>query len=277
MSVRETVKNLFRLSKTVDNMSSTNSNVNNNNSSECKRNLSKIKSSSTSSFINNQLSYSQPIVTELLPNDNNNISHFESPLISHSEQTPLIDRRHQSKRHSHTDHQNSKHIRLNRNGLHLPLVTDGLHRSRSCTDEIIIPTNNNNHHQENDLLNEQSINPIITSNLQPNHSDIVSLHSSDSTASSLSAYLSPQQPITTQLSAPLQINGNGKTDMNKSQESLFSFSSPVQKQRSLKSLIMSANTKDTVHKQGNEVLYLIAHWVLRSPEDFQGIMKFFRK
>jgi len=256
MSVRETVKSLFRSSKTVDNMSSTNTNVNNNST-----NSSKLKSSSP--LMHNQLSHSQPIVTELLINDNN--IYFESPLISHSEQTPLIDRRDQSKRHSHTDNNNSKHIRLNRHGLHLPLDTDGLHRSRSCTDGIIIIPSNN---QDIDLLNGTSTN--VQSNLQPNHSDVVSLHSSDSTASSLSAYLSSQQPTTTQLSAPLQINGNGKNEINKSQESLFSYSSPVQKQRSFKSLIMSATTKDTVTKQGNDVLYLIANWVLRSPEDFQG-------
>jgi hypothetical protein len=33
---------------------------------------------------------------------------------------------------------------------------------------------------------------------------------------------------------------------------------------------MSATSKDTFTKQGNDVLYLIANWVLRSPEDFQG-------
>lgn len=264
MSVRETVKSLFRSSKTVDNMSSTNTNGNHN-SSISKQNLSKLKSSSP--LRNNQLSHSQPIVTESLMIDNN--IHFESPLISHSEQTPLIDRRDQSKRHSHTDNDNSKHVRLSRHGLHLPLDIDGLHRSRSCTDGIIIPSNN----QDIDLLNDPSIIPTVTSNLQPNHSEAVSLHSSDSTASSLSAYLTSQPPMLTQLSAPSQMNINGKNEINKSQESLFSFSSPVQKQRSFKSLIMSATSKDTVTKQGNDVLYLIANWVLRSPEDFQGNFK----
>jgi hypothetical protein len=276
MSVRETVKSLFRSSKTVDNMSSTSTNVNNpsrNSSSICNRNKSKTKSST--SLINTQLSHSQPIVTELLMNDNNNI-HFESPFISHSEQTPLIDRRNESKRHSNTKtsfdnpHDNNhKHGRLDRHGLHLPLDTDGLHRSRSCTDGIKMTLNN----PEIDLLNGIPIIPAITSSLQPNHSDAVSLHSSDSTASSLSAYLSPQPPITTQLSAPGQMNGNDKNELSKSQESLFSFSSPVQKQRSFKSLIMAAGTKDTVTKQGNDVLFLIASWVLRSPEDFQGITR----
>ncbi len=272
MSVRETVKSLFRSSKTVDNMSSTNTNINNGSSnfSVCNRKSSKLKS--TSPLMNNQLSHSQPTVTESLI--------FESPLITHSEQTPLIDRRDQSNRHSqtktsfdNTDNDNHQHIRLNRNGLHLPLDTDGLHRSRSCTDEIIIQSNN----QEIDLSNGTSIIPTIISTLQPNHSDIVSLHSTDSTASSLSAYLSSQQPIITQLSAPpVQMNSNGKNEINKSQESLFSLSSPVQKQRSFKSFLMSATTKDTVTKQGNDVLYLIGNWVLRSPEDFQG-KSFFKK
>ncbi len=273
MSVRETVKSLFRSSKTVDNMSSTATNVNNGstNSSVSNQNSSKLKSSSP--VMNNQLSHSQPIVTESSINDN---IHFESPLINHSEQSPLIDRRHESKRHSHTktsfdskhihNNHNQKQIRLNRQGLHLPLEVDGLHRSRSCADGIIMPLNN----QETDLLNGTSIVPAITSSLQPNHSDGVSLRSSDSTASSLSAYLSPQHPITTQLSAPSQMTSNGKNEINKSQESLFSFSSPVQKQRSFKSLIMAASTKDTATKQGNDVLFLIANWVLRSPEDFQG-------
>jgi hypothetical protein len=264
MSVRETVKSLFRSSKTVDNMSSANTNGNHEstNSSVGSRNRSKLKSSSP--LMNNQLSHSQPIVTESLIHDNN--INFESPLISHSEQTPLIDRRDQSKRHSHTkisfDIKNEEHIRLNRHGLHLPLDTDGLHRSRSCTDGIILPLTN----QEAELLTGISNVPNVTSSLQPNHSDMGSLHSTDSTASSLSAYLSPQPQTTTQL----QIIGNGKNENSKSQESLFSLSSPVQKQRSFKSLIISATSKDTVTKQGNDVLYLIANWVLRSPEDFQG-------
>ena len=58
--------------------------------------------------------------------------------------------------------------------------------------------------------------------------------------------------------------------LNKSQESMLSFSSPKQKQRSIKSLIMAAATKDKATKQDNDVLVLIASWVLRSPEDFQG-------
>jgi hypothetical protein len=260
MSVRETVKSLFRSSKTVDNMSSANNRSTN--SSICQRNLSKLKT--ISPLMNNQLSHSQPIVTDLLINDN---IHFESPLISHSEQTPLLDRRNESKNHNHThDDNNNEHVRLNRQGLHLPLDTDGLHRSHSCTAGITIPSNN----QDIDLSNGTSIIPTITSNLQANHSDVVSLLSSDSTVSSLSNYLSPQQPFLAQLSAPLQINSNGKNDLDKSQESLFSFSSPVQKQHSFKSLIMAATTKDPAAKQSNDVLFLIASWVLRSPEDFQG-------
>jgi hypothetical protein len=264
MSVRETVKSLFRSSKTVDNMSSTNTNGNRQSTDSSVNNRIRSKLKTSSPFMNNQLSHSQPIVTEGLMNDNN--INFESPLISHSEQTPLIDRRDQSERHSHTkisfDIKNEEHVRFNRHGLHLTLDTDGLQRSRSCTDEIILPLTN----QEADLLTGGSNLPAVTASLQPNHSDIGSLHSTDSTASSLSAYLSSQPQTTTQL----QIIENGKNENSKSQESLFSFSSPVQKQRSFKSLIISATSNDTVTKQGNEVLYLIANWVLRSPEDFQG-------
>ena len=265
MSVRETVKSLFRSSKTVDNMFSANSKGNRRSAESAVNNRNDSKLKSSSPLMNNQLSHSQPIVTEGLNNDNN--MSFESPLISHSEQTPLIDRRTQSKRHSQTrisfETNNEEHIRLNRHGLHLPLETDGLHRSRSCTDEIILPLTN----QEADLLTGRTTAPAVTTNLQPNQSDIGSLHSTDSTASSLSAYLSTQPQTTTQLSTQLQIIENGK---NASQESLFSCSSPIQKQRSFKSLIISATSKDTVTKQGNEVLHLIANWVLRSPEDFQG-------
>ena len=268
MSVRETVKSLFRSSKTVDSVSSTNTNGNSGllHSSIANRKLMNLKASA--SLMNNQLSHSQPIVTESGINDNH--MHMESNAICHSERTPLIDRREPSKRHSQTkislDMTNDEPIRLNRHGLHLPLDTDGLQRSRSCTDEIILPANN----PETDLLNGTSLAPTTASNLQPNHSEIGSLHSTDSTASSLSAYLSPQPPMTTQLSAPSQLSENGKNDTSKSQESLFSFSSPVQKQRSFKSLIISATSKDAVTKQGNDVLHLIANWVLRSPEDFQG-------
>ncbi|CAF2860546.1 unnamed protein product [Rotaria sp. Silwood2] len=283
ISVRGTVKSLFRSSKTVDNMSNAPTHVNNNsiNPSVRKRNSSKLKSSSA--HMNNQLSHSQPIVTESLINDNN--SHYESASISHTEQTPLIDRRHQSKSHNHTktsldntrhnsnnnnnnNNNNNKDVRLNRHGLHLPLEIDGLHRSRSCTDGIKMPTNT----QETNLSSGASIMPTINSNLQPNFSDVLSSRSTDSTTSLLSAYLSPQHPTTAQLSAPTQTNSNGKNDMNKSQDSLFSFSSPVQKQRSFKSLIMAATTQDTATKQGNEVLFLIASWVLRSPEDFQDYL-----
>lgn len=269
MSVRETVKSLFRSSKTVDNMSS-----NSNgatlliNPTRSNRNLSKSKFSSTLS--NNQLSHSQPIVTESMMNDN---LYFESPLVGHSEQTPLIDRRKDSREADQlkasvddTQEKSTKEPRLNRNGLHLALDTEGLHRSRSCTDDIILPNNQ----QENDLANGINLVPTLTASLQPNHSEVVSLRSSDSTASSLSAYLISQPAFPGQLSAPSQMNGSGKHDMSKSQESLFSYSSPVQKQRSFKSLMMAASTKDPTTKQGNEVLFLIASWVLRSPEDFQG-------
>ena len=269
MSVRETVKSLFRSSKTVDNMSSTSNGVTSLiNPTQSNRNLSKSKFASP--LINNQLSHSQPIVTESMMNDN---LYFESPLVGHSEQTPLIDRRKDSKqadplKTAAGDPQENlaKETRLNRRGLHLPLDIEGLHRSRSCTDDIVMPSNQ----QETDLANGTNAVPTITASLQLNHSEVVSLRSSDSTASSLSAYLTSQPSFPGQLSAPSQTNSNGKNEMTKSQESLFSFSSPVQKQRSFKSLMMAAATKDPATKQGNEVLFLIANWVLRSPEDFQG-------
>lgn len=206
------------------------------NLSKYNRNFFKLESSS-------HLSHSQPIVNENF--------HCNSSFINHSEQTPLIERRNQTK-HLETSPDNTKPGRLNRRELHLPLEIDCLPRSRSCT-ESIIPSNT----QEND-----STTPIISS-LQPNNSEAASLRSSDSTASSLSAYISTQQKLAIQ-----QTN-----EITKSQESIFSFSSPVQKHRSFKSLIMAAAaTKDKAAKQDNDVLVLIASWVLRSPEDFQGII-----
>jgi hypothetical protein len=230
--VRKTVKNFFHPSRTVDNMSSI---LNNGNHiSKTDANFLKLKSSS-------HLSHSQPIVHENYDSD--------SPFMNHSEHTPLIDRRMDSK-HS------PRRTTLNRQELHLPIDVDCIPRSRSCTDGIIAPTN----HQEND-----SANPMVTT-LHPNSSDTTSLRSADSTASSLSAYASAQQQLTTQ-----QTNENPKNEVNKSQESLFSFPSPVRHQRSIKSLIMAAATNAKAAKQDNDVLLLIASWVLRSPEDFQGI------
>jgi hypothetical protein len=231
-SVRKTVKNFFRPSRTIDNMSSVLNNGNQ--SSKTDSNFLKLKSSS-------HLSHSQPIVYENF--------HYDSPFINHTEQTPLIDRRMESKNIKLT-------TQLNRQELHLPLDIDCLPRSRSCTDGVITQPN----HQETD-----SINPMV-STLHPNSSDTGSLRSADSTGSSLSAYLSAQQQLTTQ-----QTNENPKNEINKSQESIFSLSSPVKKQRSIKSLIMAAATKAKATKQDNDVLVLIASWVLRSPEDFQGI------
>lgn len=287
MSVRGTVKSFFRSSKTVDNMSNHTTNGHNRsvNSSICSQALSKLKSSSP--LLNNQLSHSQPIVTESSVHDNN---HFESSLISHSEQTPLIDRRKESKYRNHVDNtvdttnhndngnnnsnnnnnndndNNDEEVRLNRHALHLPLETDGLYRSHSCTDGIKMPPAN----PETNLSNGTSTVPTIVSNLQPNFSDVISSRSTDSSTSLLSTYLSPQQTAPSQRSAPTQTNGTSRNDLSKSQESLFSFSSPVQKQRSFKSLLMAATSQDPATKQGNEVLVLIAGWVLRSPEDFQG-------
>lgn len=264
MSVRETVKSFFRSSKTVDNMASgTNGHHHlTNHSSDDRRHGSKSKISSM--LINNQLSHSQPIVTNLSINENGS---FDSAFIGHSEQTPLLDRRNDLKQmidpskisFDDPPETNPKEIRLNRQGLHLPLDIDGLHRSRSCTDAIVLPT-----------ANGETTNSTVMTNLHPNHSEVASLRSSDSNASSLSAFLPTQTAVTTQLSAPSNTTSNGKTEMSKSQESLFSCSSPVQKQPSFKSLLMAASTKDPTTKQGNDVLVLIASWVLRSPEDFQG-------
>jgi hypothetical protein len=232
-SARETVKDFFRPSKTIDIMS----NVLNNGNHISKNNQNFLTLQSSS-----HLSHSQPIVNENF--------HCNSPFINHTERTPLIQRRMESK--------NTKPTRLNRLELRLPIDTGCLPRSRSCTDGIIIQSNN----QDID-----SMNPMV-STLHPNNSDTPSLRSGDSTASSLSAYLSAPQQLTTQ-----QSNENTKNEMNKSQESIFSFSSPVQKQRSIRSLIMAAATQAKATKQDNDVLVLIASWVLRSPEDFQGNKK----
>jgi hypothetical protein len=244
-SVLKTVEKFFRLSKTIDNMSSAFNHGNNLSIhiSKSNRHFFKLNSSS-------HLSHSQPIVTEN--------PRCDSPLINHSEQTPLIERRNENN-HPKTSLHHTKHISLNRKELHLPLDTDCLHRSRSYADGIITASNN----QEIDLTNLPTT-PLILS-LQPNNSDATSLRSSNSTVSSLSGYISTQQPLSTQ-----QINGNPKHDINKSQESIFSFSSPVHKQRSIKSLIMAAAAKDKSTKQDNDVLLLIRSWALRSPEDFQG-------
>ena len=209
MSVRETVKSLFRSSKTVDNMSSNGNNSPRNSSiGICHRSRTK----SSSPLINNQLSHSQPIVTESLINENN--IHFDSTFTNHSEQTPLIDRHDQIKQINPMNDDNNNR-RLNRHGLHLPLDIDGLQRSRSCTDEIIIPITNH----ENNSSSSVAVPTISTtghSTLQPNQTDVISLHSSDSAASSISAY-APQQQLQlsqclTQLSAPTALTTNGRND-----------------------------------------------------------------
>ena len=280
MSVRGTVKNLFRSSKTVDGMSyvTTNGNSESTSSSIWNRNASKLKFSSP--LINNQLSHSQPIVTESLTYDN---TYFESSFIDHTEQTPLIDRRSKSKCHDHTitlftslhsnNHNNNSNnnndhrdAHLNREDLHLPLDTDGLHRSHSCTDRITVPSIN----LEVDLFTKTSTIPPSEANLQPNSSDVVSSRSSDSIPSLLSTYLSPQQPNPMLSSTSPQVNGYGKNETNKSQESLFSCPSLVDKRPSFNPLTTARTTQDLAAKQGNDVLILIANWVLRSPEDFQG-------
>ena len=221
-SVRETVQNFFRPSRTIDNMSSV---LNDGQDpSRIDPNFLQLKSSC-------YRSHSQPIVHE----------NFHANSL-------LVNRRSEPK--------TTKLTQTNRQELYLPTDVDNSPRSRSSTDGNIGPTA----HPETD-----AINPMV-STLHPNSSETGSLRSADSTASSLSAYLSAQQQQPIQ-----QSNGNSKNEMNKSQESIFSFSSPVQKQRSMKSLIMAVATKAKATKQDNDVLVLIANWVLRSPEDFQGI------
>ena len=141
--------------------------------------------------------------------------------------------------------ENEKTPLINRPALNVPNENENLQRSLSCSEGI--------HPIEA---------PVVVSNcLQTTTSDVVSLRSSDSATSSLSAYLSAQPGLNLHSS-----QGN----ITKSQESLFSFSSPARKHRSFKSLFMAAATKEQVAKPGNDVLFLIASWVLRSPEDFQG-------
>ena len=226
--VRKSMKTFFSTSKTTDNMSNVLHNGNHllTTLSKYPGNFLKLKPST-------RLSHSQPIVNENL--------HY----LHHTEQTPLIQRRKLSEL--------SDTSPIHQQELHLPNDIDSLPRSRSCTEGGILPSANQ------DL---DSPNPVI-SVLQPNSSEVGSLRSSDSTVSSLSAYMSTPQQLGIQL--------NNKNDLNKSQDSIFSFSSPAQKQRSIKSLIRSVATNDKATKQDNDVLVLIASWVLRSPEDFQGI------
>lgn len=231
------------------------------------------KSKMSSGLTSNQLSHSQPIVTETSLSEN---IYFESPVIGHSEQTPLIDRRKDSKyddqlKTTFEDDQelNGKDNRFNRHALHLPLELDGLQRSRSCTDDITIPINNiETNPQNTTVTTHETINTI---SLPSNHNEVLSLHSSDSTTSCLSHCLPTQSGLTCQLSAPTKHGMNMKSDLSKSQESLFSLSSPIKSRNSFKSLIMGSNNKDPATKQSNDVLILIASWVSRSPEDFQGI------
>ena len=239
ISLRKTMANFFRTSKTIDNISSMLnpghtllSLISPNNG-----NHSRLRTST-------HLSHSQPSINENM--------HCHSPFLIHTEQIPLIERRIPTNNHKNS--LDSKPIHSSRQELHLLSNNTHLPRSRSCTDGM-----NRSNRLEND-----SPHPVIAS-LQPRSSDTTSIRSGDSTGSSLSAYLTTQQ----QMNTP-QSNAHRKNEMNKSQESIFSFSSPLCKARSIKSLIMAAATKDRTTRQDNDVLLLIASWVLRSPEDFQG-------
>lgn len=239
ISVRKTVANFFRTSKTADNISSVLNPghalltmIGSNDGNE-----PRLRSSS-------HLSHSQPSI-----NENH---HCHSPFLLHTEQTPLIERRISTNKQKNS--LDSKPIHSSRQELHLQSINNHLPRSRSCTDEM-----NRSNRPENDFPH-----PVIAS-LQPRSSDTTSIRSGDSTGSSLSAYMTTQQQNNTP-----QNNANRKSEMTKSQESIFSFSSPLSKPRSIKSLIMAAATKDRTTRQDNDVLLLIASWVLRSPEDFQG-------
>ena len=231
-SFHKNFKNFFRSSKTVANMSNLINNRNQilTNLSKCNRNLFHLK-------ISPHLSHSQPIVTENLQ--------YNSSFLNHTEQTPLIDRRDKG-RLTETSIELIKPSTPN----HLPIDIDSLPRSRSCT--------------EGNIQHDIDLPTPIHSSLQPNNSEIGSLRSSDSTASSLSVYLSNNPQLTIEQ----------KNEITKSQESIFSTCSRTQKQRSIKSFIMAASTKDKGTKQDNDVLVLIASWVLRSPEDFQGEIRF---
>lgn len=239
ISVRRTMANFFRTSKTIDNISSM---LNPGHAllsliSPTNGNHSRLRTSS-------HFSHSQPSINENM--------HCQSPFLIHTEQTPLIERRIPTNNHKNS--LDSKPIHSSRQELHLLSNNTHLPRSRSCTDGM-----NRSNRPEND-----SPQAIIAS-LQPRSSDTTSIRSGDSTGSSLSAYLTTQQ----QMNTP-QTSAHQKNEMNKSQESIFSFSSPLCKARSIKSLIMAAATNDRTTRQDNDVLLLIASWVLRSPEDFQG-------
>lgn len=246
--VRKTMTNFFRTSKTVDNIS----NVFN----AGHRLLTSMSSDQGNQFqskSSSHLSHSQPSINENLQ--------CNSSFRHHTGKTPLIERRiPPTKDHPKKSFTTVKPVHSSRQELHLRSNIDRLPRSRSCADRM--EGSDHHRHSENDS------NQRVLTSLQPRTSDTTSLRSGDSTGSSLSAYLPAQQQMNTQ-----QTNPNTKNQITKSQESIFSFSSPISKPRSIKSLIMAAATKDTTARQDNDVLVLIASWVLRSPEDFQGRRK----
>ncbi|CAF4119024.1 unnamed protein product, partial [Rotaria sordida] len=196
------MKNLFRSSKTIDNIS--NKFVNRNN-------ISKSKSKSKEYLF--YLSHSQPIVNQYI--DNN-------------EQIPLI--QDECNRNKSNILFENKKIDLNQKGINLSVNIDCLYRSHSCNDGII-------------------------KNFETNSNKRRSLPSSNSRI----------------LSDRINLYSENKysNDNNKSQESICSYASQIEKEHSIKSFIIEESSKNPYRKQDNDVLILIASWILRSPEDFQ--------
>ncbi|CAF0723640.1 unnamed protein product, partial [Didymodactylos carnosus] len=298
MSVCETVKSIFRSSKTSDN-------IQQNNNQYHPRDGEILSMPSKSLLNNGQSSYlakslSQPIT---IFDDQSTLT--DSPLINHTEHTPLIVRKSTCKpdiasknsQKSSCD-TNLKRFRLNRNGLRLQLKSEPLHRSHSCTDGIINSQKQHQHQNKQtlllhssgskkkpstnitikslaDLFEHNPVAPTMCDNINGYLSigERYSLRSPDSSNSSMSGYLSlrPQTEGRITCLNELLCGTNSNND-NKSSESLFSFPSPTHKECSSKSLIMVPMKGGGTTKQGNEILYLIANWVLRSPEDFQDYL-----
>ncbi|CAF3686845.1 unnamed protein product [Rotaria sp. Silwood1] len=205
-TVQNKIKNLFRTSKTIDNMNYLFVNRNKY-LSKTNENLFICKSSSN-------LSHSQPNLNE---NFNN-----------HSEKSPLIKYDKNIKIITKYENQNKLNTKINY-----------LHRSHSCNDNIIIESNNK-------------------------HCSLIKNFKTNSTKIKLRNSLNQSQ---SSLSLNKQTN-----NINKSEQSIYSYSSQIDKHNSIKSLVIDQYSKDKTTKQDNDVLILIASWVLRSPEDFQDYL-----
>ncbi|CAF5047758.1 unnamed protein product [Rotaria sp. Silwood1] len=205
-TVQNKIKNLFRTSKTIDNMNYLFVNRNKY-LSKTNENLFICKSSSN-------LSHSQPNLNE---NFNN-----------HSEKSPLIKYDKNIKITTKYENQNKLNTKINY-----------LHRSHSCNDNIIIESNNK-------------------------HCSVIKNFKTNSTKIKLRNSLNQSQ---SSLSLNKQTN-----NINKSEQSIYSYSSQIDKHNSIKSLVIDQYSKDKTTKQDNDVLILIASWVLRSPEDFQDYL-----